>query len=221
MALKPGVYEKALLEQKRLLGMLKEKPLPKKIRYVGGADVSNSMFSKTGFGGIVVLDLGNRLEVVDKAALKEDIDFPYIPGLLGFREVPVLAAAFGLLKIKPDVIIVDAQGVAHPRGFGAAAHLGVVLGVPTIGCAKSRLCGEHEDPGSEKGGSAPLTLEGKEIGRVLRTKTDVKPLFISRGHLVTLADCVEVVMLSLTRYRLPEPTRKAHELVNDFRRSNS
>ena len=201
--------------------MLEERPLSKPVRFVGGADVSSSMFSKTGFGGIVVLDLQDNMALADNAVVKREIDFPYIPGLLGLREVPILAEACGLLKIKPDVIIVDAQGVAHPRGFGAAAHLGVVLGIPTIGCAKTRLCGEHEEPGIEKGGSTSLTLDGKEMGRVLRTKTDVKPLFISRGHLVTLADCVEVVMASITRYRLPEPTRKAHELVNDFRRRNS
>jgi len=118
-------------------------------------------------------------------------------------------------------MIVDAQGVAHPRGFGAAAHLGVVLGVPTIGCAKSRLCGEYEDPGMEKGSSTPLNLDGKEIGRVLRTRTNVKPLFISRGHLVTLQDCLTVVMSSLTKYRLPEPIRLAHQLVNEFRRINT
>lgn len=221
MALKPGVYEQAVMEQKRLLGMLEERPLSKPVRFVGGADVSSSMFSKTGFGGIVVLDLQNNMALTDKAMVKREIDFPYIPGLLGFREVPILAAASGLLKIKPDVIIVDAQGVAHPRGFGAAAHLGVVLGIPTIGCAKTRLCGEHKEPGIEKGDSTPLTLGEKEIGRVLRTKTYVKPLFISRGHLVTLADCVEVVMNSLTKYRLPEPIRQAHRLVNDFRRRDS
>lgn len=221
MALKPGVYKTAVLEQQRLLAMLKEQPLSKPAKFVGGADVSSSMFSKTGFGGIVVLDLEDKMKPADSAVVKREIDFPYIPGLLGFREIPVLAAAFGHLKIKPDVIIVDAQGIAHPRGFGAAAHLGVVLGVPTIGCAKSRLCGEHEEPGLQKGSSSPLTLDGKEIGRVLRTKTDVKPLFISRGHLVTLQDCVDVVMRSLAKYRLPEPIRQAHQLVNEFRRNNS
>ena len=221
MALKPGVYKNAVLEQRRLLAMLEERPISKPARFVGGADVSSSMFSKTGFGGIVVLDLENKMKLADSAVVKREIDFPYIPGLLGFREVPVLSAAYGLLKIKPDVMIVDAQGVAHPRGFGAAAHLGVVLGVPTIGCAKSRLCGEYEDPGMEKGSSTPLNLDGKEIGRVLRTRTNVKPLFISRGHLVTLQDCLTVVMSSLTKYRLPEPIRLAHQLVNEFRRINT
>ncbi|HPA27002.1 MAG TPA: endonuclease V [Acidobacteriota bacterium] len=221
VALKPGVYKTAVLEQRRLLAMLEERPISKPVRFVGGADVSSSMFSKTGFGGIVVLDLENKMKLADSAVVKREIDFPYIPGLLGFREVPVLSAAYGLLKIEPDVMIVDAQGVAHPRGFGAAAHLGVVLGVPTIGCAKSRLCGEYEEPGAEKGSSSPLTLDGKEIGRVLRTKTNVKPLFISRGHLVTLQDCVNVVMSSLTKYRLPEPSRQAHQLVNEFRKRSS
>lgn len=221
VALKPGVYKTAVLEQRRLLAMLEERPISKPVRFVGGADVSSSMFSKTGFGGIVVLDLENKMKLEDSAVVKREIDFPYIPGLLGFREVPVLSAAYGLLKIEPDVMIVDAQGVAHPRGFGAAAHLGVVLGVPTIGCAKSRLCGEYEEPGAEKGSSTPLTLDGKEIGRVLRTRTNVKPLFISRGHLVTLQDCLTVVMSSLTKYRLPEPIRLAHQLVNEFRRINT
>ncbi len=221
MALKQGVYKTAVLEQRRLLAMLEERPISKPARFVGGADVSSSMFSKTGFGGIVVLDLENKMKLADSAVVKREIDFPYIPGLLGFREVPVLSAAYGLLKIEPDVMIVDAQGVAHPRGFGAAAHLGVILGVPTIGCAKSRLCGEYEEPGAEKGSSSPLTLDGKEIGRVLRTKTNVKPLFISRGHLVTLQDCVNVVMSSLTKYRLPEPSRQAHQLVNEFRKRSS
>lgn len=221
MALRPGEYERAVLEQQRLLGMLKELPLKKPVRFVGGADVSNSLFSKTGFGGIVVLDLNNNMALADKAAVKRKIDFPYIPGLLGFREVPIIAAAYDLLKIKPNVIIVDAQGIAHPRWFGAAAHLGVVLGIPTIGCAKSRLCGEYEEPGLAKGCRNPLILDGKEIGCVLRTKSNVKPLYLSRGHLVTMEDCVEVIMRSLTKYRLPEPVREAHRLVNEFRRKNS
>ena len=218
MAKIEGIYERAVAEQIRLLELLREEPLRNSPRFVGGADVSNSMFSKTGFGGIVVLDLENGMAVADKAAVKELIDFPYIPGLLGFREVPILAKAYEKLKIKPDVIMVDAQGIAHPRGFGAAAHLGVVLNTPTIGCAKSRLCGQYDEPEIEKGGSFPLLLDGKEIGRVLRTKKNVKPLFVSRGHLVTLEDSVAVVMRTLTRYRIPEPIRQAHQLVNEFMR---
>jgi len=213
-----GLYERSVAEQMRLISLLREQPLKKRPRFIGGADVSNSMFSRTGFGGIVVLDLEKNLETVDRASVTEEIEFPYIPGLLGFREVPLLEKAYGLLKIKPDVIIVDAHGIAHPRGFGAAAHLGVVLGIPTIGCAKSRLCGEYEEPGQEKGSSTSLVLEGREVGRVLRTRNRVRPLFVSRGHLVTLQDCVDIVMRSLTKYRLPEPIRQAHQLVNEIRR---
>jgi deoxyribonuclease V len=214
-------YQWALDEQARLLRLLEEKALPGNARYIGGADVSNSLFSKTGFAGFVVLDLANNLEVIDKAFIKEGMEFPYIPGLLGFREVPLLEKAYALLRIKPDITIVDSHGIAHPRGFGAAAHLGVVLGIPTIGCAKTILCGNYEDPAKEKGSKSSLVYKGKEVGAVLRTKNNVNPVFISRGNLVTLDDCINIIMRTVTKYRLPEPIRLAHILVNEERMGDS
>ena len=213
-----GKYAGLIEEQLRLKTLLSEMPLKRPVRFVAGADVSVSLFSKTGFGGIVVLDITEGLKVVDKAVVRSEIAVPYIPGLLGFREVPLLEKAYRLLKITPDVMIVDAQGKAHPRGFGSACHLGVVLGAPTIGCAKTLLCGEYEEPALKKGSKSPLIFGGKIVGYALRTKDGTKPVFVSAGNLVALGDCAEVVLKTTVKYRLPEPSRLAHILVNEERK---
>ncbi len=211
-------YAWAVQEQARLRERLAERPLPPDVRWVAGADVSCHRFGRTFWGGMVVCDLAAGLAPADRAVVRMEVDFPYLPGLLGFREVPVLAAAFARLKLRPDVVLCDAHGIAHPRGFGAAAHLGVVLGVPTVGCAKSRLCGEFAAPPPDRGAASPLVLEGRTVGAVLRTRAGVAPVFVSPGHLADLSGSLALVLACAPRLRLPEPVRLAHALVNAARR---
>ncbi|MEW6757979.1 MAG: endonuclease V [Acidobacteriota bacterium] len=211
-------FREALSEQVRLSALRREAPLPEKVRYVAGADVSCRLWGRTFWGGFAVCDLEEGFAVADSAVVRMEVDFPYVPGLLAFREVPVLAEAYSLLRVRPDAVLVDAQGTAHPRRFGSAAHLGVALGVPTVGCAKSRLCGEHGEPGPERGAFSPLLLEGETVGAVLRTRAGVRPVYVSPGHLSDLTTCLDLVLRCSPRWRLPEPIRRAHLLVNGARR---
>jgi deoxyribonuclease V len=150
------------------------------------------------------------MEVVESVVIEGRPGFPYVPGLLTFREAPLVLDAFDRIATTPDLILVDGQGIAHPRRFGIASHLGLLFDIPTIGCAKSRLCGEHEGPPLQAPASSPLTDEGELIGAVLRTKTGCKPLYISIGHRIDLPTAVERVLACCRGYRLPEPTRLAH-----------
>jgi deoxyribonuclease V len=175
-------------------------------------------FAKEGFAGFVTLTYP-ELVVIDHAVAKDTIPFPYVPGLLSFREIPMLLKAWEKLEQKPDVLLVDGIGIAHPRRLGIASHLGLVLGIPTIGCAKSVLTGTYDEPGNEPGDSSPLVdlKTGEIIGAALRTKRNVKPMFISPGHLITLEDSLRLVMHCVRKHRLPEPTRMAHATVNEYR----
>jgi deoxyribonuclease V len=152
------------------------------------------------------------LKIHEECQVFAPVTFPYIPGLLSFREIPALLAALSKLKITPDILMVDGQGIAHPRRMGIAAHLGVILNMPSIGVGKSRLTGHFKMPGSLKGDYSPLMAGQEQIGTVLRSRDNVAPLFISPGHRVSLQTSVALVMKCLTRYRLPEPTRIADKL---------
>lgn len=152
------------------------------------------------------------LELAGSALASLPVRFPYVPGYLSFRELPVVLRALSLLGAAPDLLMVDGQGIAHPRRLGIAAHLGVVTGVPSVGVAKSRLFGRHEEPAAAKGGRTPLLARGRAIGAVLRSKDGVRPLFVSPGHRVGIGQTVELTLATLTRYRLPEPTRLADKL---------
>ena len=156
-----------------------------------------------------------ELELLEYAVAERPTDFPYIPGLLSFREVPALLEAFGKLKAAPDLLLCDGQGYAHPRRFGIACHLGVALGIPSIGVAKSRLVGRHAEPARGAGSRTPLTDAGETIGTVLRTKDGVNPLYISCGHRVSLETAVHWVLACCRGYRLPETTRWADGLAGD------
>lgn len=176
---------------------------------IAGIDVSVSRFSHQGRAAIVVLSYP-QLELLDCAAFEGVISFPYIPGLLSFREAPLIIKAWEQLKTMPDMIMVDGQGIAHPRRFGIAAHLGLLLDIPAIGCAKSRLTGTHDTVPVNKGDYALLRDGDEVIGAVLRTRTGIKPLYVSIGHKTNLDGCIDTVLKCCRGYRLPEPTRRAH-----------
>jgi deoxyribonuclease V len=157
-------------------------------------------------------------EIVDAAWARAPSRFPYVPGLLGFREIPVYLEAFARLRRRPAILFCDGQGIAHPRGLGLASHLGILFGLPSVGVAKSRLIGTHREPGAARGGSVRLMHEGRAIGRVVRTRTGVKPLFVSPGHRIGIDAAASLVVRLAPRYRLPEPTRRADRWVGRLRR---
>lgn len=178
-------------------------------RYIAGLDISVDRARGMGRGAVVVLRYPS-LKVAEVKTVEDSIDFPYVPGLLSFREAPITLAACERLEITPDLFLVDGQGIAHPRRLGLASHLGLFLDRPTIGCAKSRLCGVHGALGEEAGSYAEL-LDGEEvIGAALRTKTKVNPIYVSIGHKVDLESTIQWTLQCCRGYRLPEPTRLAH-----------
>lgn len=212
----------AIALQRELASQTRLVPLADEPTHIGGCDVSMNRFAKEGFAGFVTLSYPN-LETLATAAVKATIPFPYVPGLLSFREIPMLLAAWETLSEKPEVLLVDGIGIAHPRRLGIACHLGLVLDLPTIGCAKSVLMGTYEEPGAEPGNWTPLMdpKSGETVGAALRTKRNVKPLFVSPGHRITLEDSLSLVMGTVRKHRLPEPTRQAHLLTNEARRKDS
>jgi len=188
-------------------------------RLVAGADLSIARFSRRGYAGIVVLD-AETMATVEESSAAVDVDFPYVPGYLSFRELPALVAAWEKLERRPDVVIFDGHGIAHPRRFGIACHGGLLFGVPALGCGKSILVGRHGPLGEERGSTAELVHQGEVIGMAVRTRTGVKPVYVSPGHLMDLPTAVELVLRMSTGYREPETTRRSHRLVNEVRRAD-
>ena len=186
------------------------------ITTVAGADVSYSKRTNTCYCAAVVLSYP-ELAIVEVSSSVVESSFPYIPGLLSFREIPGLVGAFQGLETMPDLLVVDGQGIAHPRRFGLASHLGLMLDIPTIGCAKSRLVGQFETPAEEKGAWSDLKDNGETVGAVLRTRAGVSPVFVSVGHRVDLMSAIEFVLSCCPQFRLPETTRVAHRTVNEIR----
>lgn len=203
--------------QKRLRESVRVEPLKKKVETVAGADISFNKFDPTMYTGIVVLRLPS-LEVVEEVGIVGETKFPYVPGLLSFRESPSVLEAWAKLKTEPDAVMFDGQGIAHPRRVGIASHVGLIINRPTLGCAKSVLVGRFEEPGEERGSWSPMIDKGETIGAALRTKTRVQPIYVSPGHLIDLAGAVELTLACDGGYRQPEPTRRAHLLVNALRR---
>lgn len=203
--------DEAVAIQKRLRGELAQgEPIRlDQIHTVAGVDAS---YREIGRAAIAVFSFPD-LALLEEVTAMREAPFPYIPGLLAFREGPVALAAYERLTIQPDLLIFDAHGYAHPRRMGLASHLGVYLDRPSIGCAKSRLTGKYEEPGPEPGAWSPLVSRGEEIGRVVRTKARTKPIFVSIGYRITLPLAVEVVLRCVRGYRLPEPTRIADRLT--------
>jgi len=178
-------------------------------RFIAGVDISAPKAQGMANGAVVVLSYP-ELRLVEMQIVNEKVGFSYIPGLLSFRESPLVLAACEKLTITPDLILVDGQGVAHPRRIGLASHLGLFLDTPTIGCAKSRLCGSHNMPGAELGGYAELVDNGEVIGAVLRTKLGMNPVYVSIGHKVDLPAAIHWVLECCRGHRIPEPLRLAH-----------
>ncbi|NPC82501.1 endonuclease V, partial [Pyxidicoccus fallax] len=171
-----------------------------------------------GFGGLVVLDAATLVPVA-QAGAAVTLTFPYVPGLLSFRELPIVAEAWKRLTVRPDVVIFDGQGTAHPRRMGIACHGGLLFGVPSIGCAKSLLVGTYGKLADARGATAPITHKGEVVGMAVRTRKGVQPVYVSPGHLMDLPTAVELVLKVSPKYREPETTRHAHRLVNALRRA--
>lgn len=209
--------KEAVARQRVLRQRVRQQPLVNTPKLIGGTDISFNLYSNHFYAAVVVLDYAT-LEVVETASAELDVDFPYVPGLLSFREIPALVEAWKKVKRRPDVIMVDGHGIAHPRRMGIATHFGLVTGVPTLGCAKKVLTGKHEEPGPEKGDAVPLMDGEDQIGYALRGKVRVKPVFISPGHLLDLEGALAVARHCCLKHKLPEPTRRAHLAVNALRR---
>ena len=185
------------------------------VRYVAGADVSTE--GDRAYATVAVLDFPG-LSVVEVQGFEAALEFPYVPGLLAFREIPSVAGALEKVETAVDVVILDAQGLAHPRRMGLASHIGLFLDVPTVGCAKTVLVGKFEEPPLEKGSAEDLVHRGEVVGRVVRTRDRVSPVYVSVGNGIDLDSSVELVLECCTRYRLSEPTRQAHNAANRLRR---
>jgi len=217
-------YSQARDCQKNLASKVQLVPLKKPPKLIAGIDCAFSKDGKKIIAAVIVLKLPNFTPVETTTASRK-VTFPYIPGLLSFREAPVCIAAVEKLKTKPDLFIIDGQGIAHPRRFGLAAHLGLFFDKPTIGCAKSRLIGQFEDPPLEKGAYTLLKdkkgvkrdTQYETIGAVVRTRTNVKPIFVSVGNKCLLKDAIRITLACAVKYRLPEPTRLAHQLVSKLK----
>jgi deoxyribonuclease V len=209
-------------EAVRLQARLRERivmtPVPRKLGTVAGADCAFTKDRKTVIAAVLVFRLP-ALSVEDRAVGRAPAVFPYVPGLLSFREAPALLDAFGRLEVTPDAVIFDGQGIAHPRRLGLACHVGLWLDLPTVGCAKSRLIGETRgEPRAARGSWRALRDDGETIGRVLRTRDGVKPLYVSPGHRADVAGASRLVLETGGGYRLPEPTRQADLLVARLKR---
>ncbi|HEV2708446.1 MAG TPA: deoxyribonuclease V [Pyrinomonadaceae bacterium] len=206
--------------QKRLRELVRVEPLAgRKVETVAGADISFNKFSPVVYAGIVVLRLPS-LEVVEEVGVVSETRFPYVPGLLSFRESPSVLEAWAKLKTEPDAVMFDGQGLAHPRRVGIASHVGLLIERPTLGCAKSVLVGRYEEPEETRGSWSPMIDKGETVGAALRTKTRVQPIYVSPGHLIDLAGAIELTLACDGGYRQPEPTRRAHHLVNALRRGD-
>jgi deoxyribonuclease V len=206
--------QEAIKIQKDLKSNISLKKSFSKIDKVAGADVS--YYKNKMIAGIVILKFP-QLEIIEKKSSVSSVNFPYISGLLTFREGPSLLGVFKKIKTTPDVILFDGQGIAHPRRMGLATHLGLFLNKPTIGCAKSRLSGKYTSVGEEKGDYALLKEDEEILGAVLRTRKRVKPIFVSPGYKIDLPNSIEIVLKCIVKYRLPLPVREAHIFVNQIR----
>ena len=210
--------EEAVRIQEALRDRVIVKKTFSKVTTIGGGDAAYSKDGNLLFGAIVVLSFP-EMEVVDSATADGKTLFPYIPGLLSFREGPILVKTFQKLRLKPDIMIYNGQGIAHPRRMGLASHMGLWLDLPSIGCAKTPLLSEFVLPGPLKGSFEWIRRQGKKVGTVLRTRDHIRPLFISPGHRIDFATSNQLILESCKGFRFPEPLRKAHQLAEHRARS--
>lgn len=208
--------KEAIALQRRLAGAVRVESLTRPVRTVAGVDCAFADGGRQIIAVAVMCD-ADTMEVLTRAETRRVCTFPYVPGLLSFREAPAVIEAVGNLPSRPDLLMCDGQGLAHPRGIGLACHVGLWLDMPVIGVAKSRLCGEYAEPPVDRGGCSPLTLHGEVVGSVVRTRTGVKPLFISVGNRITLAEAVDWTLRTGRGFRLPQPTRLADRFVSQMK----
>jgi deoxyribonuclease V len=211
----PDTIAEAKTVQSALQDKVKIIPLRKNPELIAAVDAS---FPDNHVFAVACLYRYPALSLVEETVAMREVSFPYVPGFLSFREGPAIIDALNKLTVKPDIILVDGQGIAHPKGMGIASHIGVLIDIPTIGCAKSRLVGEYREPGFRKGSWSPLHYDGKVVGAVLRTRDHVRPLFVSPGHRIDLKTSIEIVLGCTGKYRIPEPLRRADILSKKNRK---
>lgn len=219
--MQPTDYERltpaqAVAYQHELRKRIQIRPLEKPINVIAGSDISFNKFSDIVYAGIVLFSYPD-LKIIGQSTAISKTTFPYISGLLAFREVPALLEAWNKLTIKPDVLVLDGQGIAHERRTGIATHFGLIANTPTIGSAKSRLTGKYDEPGDNIFAQSPMYDKGELIGIAMRSKKRCNPIYISPGNLISMEQSVEVIKNCIRGYRIPEPTRQAHLLVNKIR----
>lgn len=205
--------------QKQLAGSIELRRPSAKIQKIAACDVSFDRGGEYLFAAVAVFD-AESLELLDEVSVIEAAVFPYIPGLLSFRELPAVLKGFEEIRVVPDLVICDGQGIAHPRRLGIASHLGLWLNIPTIGSAKSVLCGKYDEPDEERGSRSPMFHHNEIIGYALRTRKGVKPVFVSPGHLCDLDSATDIILKLSKKYRLPDPIRYVHNLSNHARRQS-
>ncbi|MBE9160897.1 MULTISPECIES: deoxyribonuclease V [Microcoleaceae] len=208
----PETIEEAIAIQEHLRPLVITENQLETVRYVAGVDVGYNSADSLSLAAVTVLSFPD-LQLQQQSVVRSPTAFPYIPGFLSFREVPAVLDALENISLKPDLILCDGQGLAHPRRFGLACHLGVLTGIATIGVAKTRFIGEHSEVGLERGSWQPLLEDGSILGAALRTQTGVKPIYVSIGHRINLISAIEYVLCCTPRYRLPETTRSADRLT--------
>lgn len=205
--------------QERLRSLVRHVPIRlDRVRLVGAADVTFLGTKDVVAACIVVVDMASMAVLEERTAVRR-VRFPYVPGLLAFREGPAIADAWEKLSRRPDVMLFDGHGVAHPRRMGIASHMGVLLGVPSVGCAKKRLVGEYDPPGRDRGDTTSLRIGEETVGTVVRTRKGVKPVFVSPGHLADRSSSVSLVLSLCSRYRIPDPARRAHQMTQEIRKT--
>ena len=214
--LRAKTLEEAEAIQRDLARRVVLRPLERPPRTVAAVDADYA--GPLAFAAAVLFSYGCCDTPIEKRSAVGTTEFPYVPGYLSFREAPAALDALGKLSRLPDLVLVDGQGIAPPRRFGIACHIGVLTGLPTIGCAKTRLVGDFREPGLQRGEWSPLELDGEVVGAVLRTRTGVKPLYVSPGHLVMLEDAIEIVLHCSAAYRIPGPLRIADQVAKATRR---
>ncbi|HRD02734.1 MAG TPA: endonuclease V [Candidatus Saccharicenans sp.] len=214
--LHPPDFARARQIQEELLSQLKLQPLENKPSFIAAADAT---FSGEKVLAAVLLFAFPELKLLETQVVCQPISFPYRPGYLSFREGPAILTGLSKLSHQPDLVLLDGQGIAHPKKMGLATFVGIISGLPSVGCAKSHLVGRYQEPEREKGCLSPIELKGEIVGYCFRSRTGVKPIFISPGHLINLEDSLRIIQDCLRTYRLPEPLRQAHQVTTRLRQS--